>query len=208
MTFKLARCLSTIVKLGFRLGRSKDGIAAVEFGLIVPIMMILFIGVIEVSQAITVDRRVAQVASSTGDLVSRQKTLTTATLNGYMDIITQLMAPYSETPLKLTIANVYATTAAPDTYLVCWHYHRGNNAANAATAGLTNGGSYTPGIPTGLVAGGTSVVAVTVSYNYTPIILFNAAWSFLDSGITLTDTHYVKPRLSSSIQYEAIAACV
>ena len=39
--------------------------------MIVPIMSAMFIGAVEVSQAITVDRRVTQVASSTADLVAR-----------------------------------------------------------------------------------------------------------------------------------------
>ncbi len=57
-----------------RFGRKIDGIAAVEFALIVPIMLCMFIGTVELSQAITVDRRVTQVASTTADLVARQKT--------------------------------------------------------------------------------------------------------------------------------------
>ena len=39
--------------------------------MIVPIMGVMFIGAVELSQAITVDRRVTQVASSTADLVAR-----------------------------------------------------------------------------------------------------------------------------------------
>ena len=48
--------------------------AAIEFALIVPIMAVMFIGAVELSQAITVDRRVTQVASSTADLVARADT--------------------------------------------------------------------------------------------------------------------------------------
>jgi len=48
-----------------------EGVAAVEFAMIVPIMAIMFIGAVELSQAITVDRRVSQVASATADLVAR-----------------------------------------------------------------------------------------------------------------------------------------
>ena len=47
--------------------RGSRGVAAIEFAMIVPIMSAMFIGAVEVSQAITVDRRVTQVASSTAD---------------------------------------------------------------------------------------------------------------------------------------------
>ena len=39
--------------------------AALEFAFIVPIMGVMFIGAVELSQAIIVDRRVTQIASST-----------------------------------------------------------------------------------------------------------------------------------------------
>ena len=48
--------------------------AAVEFAFIVPIMGVMFIGAVELSQAIIVDRRVTQIASSTADLVARAET--------------------------------------------------------------------------------------------------------------------------------------
>ena len=54
--------------LGRRIARNNSGVAAVEFAMIVPIMFLLFVGSVEFSQAITVDRRVTQVASSTADL--------------------------------------------------------------------------------------------------------------------------------------------
>ena len=52
------------------IGRT-EGVAAVEFAIIVPIMAALFIGAVEMSQAVTANRRVTQVGSSTGDLVAR-----------------------------------------------------------------------------------------------------------------------------------------
>ncbi len=39
-----------------RFGHDRQGIAAVEFALIVPIMMLMFIGAVEMSQAVTADR--------------------------------------------------------------------------------------------------------------------------------------------------------
>jgi Flp pilus assembly protein TadG len=202
-----------------RFSRAKDGIAAVEFGFVVPIMLCMFIGVVELSQAITVDRRVSHVASSTADLVARQKTLTPSTLDDYMTIIDQLMLPYSDTPLKMTISNVYNTTAAPTVHRVCWVYHRNSNSANGANTSLTAGGTYT-GLPADVLdaAGGKSVIVVEVSYLYQPVLLFAASGtkvqgtqvnSFIGAaGINMTEKFYLAPRLSNSIQYNGGAACV
>jgi Flp pilus assembly protein TadG len=209
---------SAAAAIARRWARCKSGIAAVEFGLLVPIMLCMFIGVVELSQAITVSRRVSNIASSTADLVARQKTTNATTLNSYMAIISELMSPYSATPMMMTISNVYNTTAAPLTNRVCWFYHRNNNLAQAANAGLTSGGTYT-GLPPGILdsVGGTSVVVVEVSYLYQPILLFNAIGSihgtktssFIGtSGITMSEKFYLKPRLSASIQYAGQSACI
>ena len=54
----LARPAGSLVRMIGRLRRCNRGVAAVEFGMIVPIMFMLFVGAVEFSQAITVDRRV------------------------------------------------------------------------------------------------------------------------------------------------------
>lgn len=207
-----------------RFVKRTEGIAAVEFAFLVPIMLCMFIGTVELSQAITIDRRVSQVASSTADLVARQRTLTPSTLNGYMQIITQLMAPYTATPLKLTVSNVYNTTAAPTVNKVCWVYHRDDASANGANTSITANGNYTSGtggaLPTGVLdtAGGTSVIVVEVSYLYQPVLLFGAGDATIrgarinsyvgSAGINMRETFYLKPRLSASVQYDGAAACV
>ena len=175
-----------------RLAGCRRGVAAVEFGMIVPIMFMLFVGAVEFSQAITVDRRVTQVASSTADLVARQTSVTTSTMDGYMQIISQLMTPYSSSLLKLTVLNVYATTANPTNYLICWSY-----PYNGGTGTYSNGGTYA--LPTGVVSGGTSVIVAEVQYNYQPLIFHY----FIATTMPMNEKFYLKPRLSASVQLDS-----
>lgn len=67
----LSRLATRIGAAGKKCRRDRRGVAAIEFALIVPIMSAMFIGAVELSQVITVDRRVTQVASATADLVAR-----------------------------------------------------------------------------------------------------------------------------------------
>ena len=174
-----------------RLAGCTRGMAAIEFGMVGPIMVFLFIGSVEFSQAITVSRRVTQVASSTADLVSRQSTVTTAQITGYTQIVSKLMDPYNSTNLQLTIVSVYATAA--DTTgaspKVCWSqvFQGGTSYA---------GGSAYSGLPSGLLTGGTSIIVAEVSYLYVGPI-FNL---FIGSaGMTFTEKFYLKPRLSAEV---------
>lgn len=177
------------------------GIAALEFAMVAPIMLLMFIGVVELSTGITVDRRVSSVASSTADLVARQKTVSTTQLDGYMAAITQIMEPFDAAPMKLTVANVYSTVAAPTVYKTCWHYHHNGGAK----AGIQDGQVYPHSVPAGIVQGGQSVLIVEVSYAYVPAFIFGK--TYVGSGITLSDRAYLKPRLTNVIQKTPAAPC-
>ena len=79
--------------------------AAIEFAMIVPIMAVMFIGAVELSQAITVDRRVTQIASSTADLVAqRRDTISQTEITDIMRVGSYIMAPYSQNPLQIVHA--------------------------------------------------------------------------------------------------------
>jgi Flp pilus assembly protein TadG len=177
--------------------RDDRGVAAIEFGMIVPIMAAMFIGSVELSQAITVDRRVTQIASSTADLVAREKTITDAQLGNVMDIADVLMRPYDPSLLRVTLVSVGAKATDATTTKVCWTY----NSSRGGVSSYAKGQSYT--LPAGIVDAGGSVVVAEVEYHYTPLI-----FSYYMPGMTkLNDKFYLKPRVSSMIQYNADAIC-
>jgi Flp pilus assembly protein TadG len=172
--------------------RCCKGVAAVEFAMIVPIMFLLFVGSIEFSQAITVDRRVTQVASSTADLVARERSIATSDVDGIMQIIDHLMSPYDPSKLKLTLLNVYSSmTNAADTK-VCWSYNHNGGVNN-----YSQDQTYT--LPTGIVEAGSSVIVTEVRYNYDPLIFRY----FITSTLPLEEKFFLKPRLSKSVQLDS-----
>jgi Flp pilus assembly protein TadG len=173
-----------------RFFRREHGFAAVEFAMLAPIMMMLFIGTVEFSQAITVDRRVTQVASSTADLITREKSVTTTDLDGVMQIINELMQPYDPAKLKVTVLNVYSAADSAANTKVCWSYNY-----HGGTASYSDGQAYT--LPTGILEAGASVLVAEVTYQYDPLI-FNY---FIQTTLPLDEKFYLKPRLSKGIQY-------
>lgn len=175
------------------------GIAAIEFAMIVPIMFFMFVGTIEMSQAITVDRRVTQIASSVADLVAREKAVTSAQLVTVTDIAKVLMRPYDTSLLKMNIISVGAKpTVTPVTVTkVCWSY-----PFQGPTHTYAKGESYT--LPNNaIIDPGSSVVVTEVEYNYTPLIFSY----FITATTKLQDKFYLKPRVSSMIQYNTDPIC-
>ncbi len=185
----------------------RRGVAAIEFGYLVPVMFAMFAGIAEFSQLITLDRRVSHVASATADIVARQKTVDVTQLSGYTDIVSHLLSPYDDTLLKMTILNVYGVSDADDDDIpketkVCWSYNRQVNGSDKGTKTYTKGEVYP--LPTGLVEEGTSVVVVEVEYDYQPV-LFKY---FIKTAKTLTEKFYLKPRRSASVKLNSQANCV
>jgi Flp pilus assembly protein TadG len=178
-----------------RFAGDRRGVAFIEFAFIAPIMMLLFFGTVEFSQAITADRRVTKIASSVADLIARVQSITTGEVDDIFGIGTVLLQPFDTTELSITAFNVCAASASENTQALYWS--RWNNQGTQASAPMP--------LPTGIIEKGGEVVAVTVNYEYPSTItgwLFN--WSDHASPgagnltLTLSETFYVKPRLGST----------
>lgn len=159
----------TTVRNGLRQIRGNaDGVAAVEFALIVPIMFMMFVGSVEFSQAITVDRRVTQAASATADLISRAPSegVSAAQVSRDLTIVGQLMAPYDAGALTVNIISVKALPV-PDNpnalnYVVDW------SRDNKGGTPYQHNAPAPFGMPNGLLVAGESVIVGHAIYNYTP----------------------------------------
>ncbi|MCF6302068.1 MAG: pilus assembly protein [Devosiaceae bacterium] len=91
-----------------RFGPAEEAVAAVEFALILPAMMILYMGAIEVSQVVTVDRKISAVAGTLGDLVARNDgQLAASTLNDYFQAVGLILTPFAANDLKQLVTLVY-----------------------------------------------------------------------------------------------------
>jgi Flp pilus assembly pilin Flp len=99
------RQLASKLGAALRLWRDQRGVAAVEFALILPVLILLYFGTIETASLFTADRRVANVAGTIGDLVSRsKKTITEAQITDYFQAASAIMQPLPTGPLRQTVS--------------------------------------------------------------------------------------------------------
>jgi Flp pilus assembly protein TadG len=178
-----------------RWGRAKSwpaderGSTAIEAAIILPVLVLIFLGMVEMSQAFTVKRRVQNVASSTADLVAQSQSVTTSDLNDIASIGAQLMLPFSSTGLTLTITSVVEDTQSKITVQWSCSWSSLSSSANCTASGAT----YT-GLPSGLLNPGQSVIIGQTTYPYTPSI-----GEFLTGGLTFTASSYYRPRLAAAV---------
>jgi Flp pilus assembly protein TadG len=187
----------------FRTDRA--GVAAVEFALLVPVLLIMTFGTIELSRALIVHKRFQRTVSMVGDLVTREKQLwpededtanvTTAdakaSLAGIMKSVTHAMEPYSVTPLTLRVYQVWANLNEPTKTKIEWSYQY----PSEATVGC--GDDKT--IDTGILVGNGRAVFIEAQYHYTPL-LGNLLPSIMRE-MTWSDTMVMTPRDVPSVMF-------
>ena len=94
------------------LGSARDlhedlrAVAAIEFAIIAPIMLLAFFGTVEFCSAIAVDRKVTLVARTLSDLTSQNVGVTDAQLTAYFTVSQKILWPYTNTP-KATITELH-----------------------------------------------------------------------------------------------------
>jgi Flp pilus assembly protein TadG len=165
-----------------RLHTDVKGLAALEFAFIAPILVMGLLGTLEISQAVTLDRRVTNVAAATADLVGQVDEITTSELDDIMQIVKSLVNPYDTTPLKVSLTSVGANTSGSVT--VDWGYGFQGGTARSA------GSSYT--LPPNLISPNTHIIIAEVEYAYTPLIPY-----FLSGTLMLTDKIHISPRMGN-----------
>ena len=95
------RCFLT----GLRsIGADKRAVTAIEFAMILPFMLILLIGMEEVTGTLDHDRKVSRIANSVADLVAQGQTVTPADLKAMLDIGGKIIDPYPDTNLETIVA--------------------------------------------------------------------------------------------------------
>jgi Flp pilus assembly protein TadG len=170
---------------------AERGAAAVEFTLVVPLMLLLYIASLELSQAITVDRRITTVAGTIGDLVARSKSkITQDELNANFAAAQSIMRPFSTTDLKQVVTELQVDENGVAT--VKWS--KGFNGGEEHTPGDTFPITDVPEMAN--LAKKNYLIVSETSYDYLPLLglFFKTAFPFYQRN-------YYLPRFGDKIDY-------
>jgi Flp pilus assembly protein TadG len=191
----MSRTMNRALRAWFHLRRSAcdmvgdcRAIAATEFAVIVPIMLVMFFGTVEFSSAVAVDRKVTLLARTLSDLTSQSPPsgVSDSDLGNYRAAATGVMTPYSATPLKMTITELWVNSSLQAR--VQWS--KGDAPRTAKTIVV---------VPTALAVADTYLILSEVSYLYTPTVGYVMA----KAGVNLSDISYTRPRQNLCVVYPA-----
>jgi Flp pilus assembly protein TadG len=179
-----------------RLRGDEGGVSAVEFALILPLMALIFLGSVAVTQALQADRKVTLAARALSDLASQTAVVAAADMTNILQATAPIMAPFPAPKARATVTGIQiddkgnATVAWSDT---C------QGTAKLAGAPVT--------VPTQLMPplGSTGfLVLAEVEYDYTPVVAYPGL-----TALTLSDRLYSSPRIGTSVTRSggAVSGC-
>jgi Flp pilus assembly protein TadG len=164
--------------------KDQRGAAAIEFALLLPVLLTLTIGMFEMAGLISANMKLINSAQLMGNLVAQQTNETNSMTSNFCTGAQDALSPLAATSFKATVASVthYSTGTAVD-----WQDTTcgGATLSNAATLAA----SVIPNV-------GDSVIIVEASYNYTSPVVF-----VLSSSYGLTQTTYSRPRNVTNVTH-------
>jgi len=167
-----------------RLAADRRGVAAVEFALLLPIILLLYFGVVELTQGVMTEQRASHAASTIGDLTAQSTTVTQAELTQVMSMGDTIMYPYPTTTLEMRVSSLVADSHGVVT--VAWSEAQGMSALAK--------GSTVSGLPANVVNAGESVIMAESQYTYTSVF-----GQIMPSPVVFNEKYYLRPRGSTTV---------
>jgi Flp pilus assembly protein TadG len=168
--------------------RDERAIAAVEFALVLPLMLFLFVGAAQVGQAIEISRKVTLTTRIVTDLVTQYSNVSCSTLGTILAASAEVIAPYSPNNLSITVSEISTSSSGAAT--VTWTSSLNSSTSTCSTPGT----KFT--LPSALDQDSISLIYGQVTYSFTPVLGYK-----IIGTIPISNQIYMSPRLTNSITY-------
>ena len=174
--------------------QDRSAVGAVEFAMLLPLMLVAFFGTVEFSSGLAVDRKVSLVARAIANVTSQGTQATSADLTNYFLAGNKIMTPYAAP--NMTISELYIDPASGNAR-VQWSQGSAPRSVGSVVA-----------IPSSLIARNPNTNAINpsqyvifseVNTLYTSPVNFGNLMP--SGGVTLSDIAYAIPRQSTCVFY-------
>ncbi|KQT85764.1 TadE/TadG family type IV pilus assembly protein [Aurantimonas sp. Leaf443] len=178
------------LSLPFRLGKrargldDRSGAAAVEFAIVAPVIIMLYLGGVDLTLAITCNQKVMHATNVVADLVAQSVKLTSDEISGFFVAADAVLQPYSAQPFAIRVSVL--TIEADGGAKVAWSSSRGLTKRQIGSR-MT--------LPAGLTTQEQkSLIIAESNYSYAPLTGF-----VVTKSIGLTGQVYARPRGRTAI---------
>lgn len=165
--------------------RATAGTALIEFAMVLPALLLLFLGGYQMSDASACKRKVTITSRALADMVSQYTTMTAAEADTVLAASTQIMAPYSVGQAQVRVSEITLSGGGKKAAKIIWS--RGRNALPRDV------GSYVAEFPADLRVKGDTYIFAEVIYAYKPQL------GSIIPPVNFGQTLYMLPRKSATV---------
>ena len=172
-----------------RFAADRRGVGAIEFAILVPVLLLLYLGAFQTTLALSTAKRASRASGAIADIVTQQPSVTKSFLATMPYAAGAIFAPYSTTGLTLKITGI--TIDASNKATVTWSW------AQDGSKPYTTGSTVT--VPTDLNKATSFLVRTELAIPYK---LMSFGPDFLPSGtntITISRQYFYRQRTGTSI---------
>jgi Flp pilus assembly protein TadG len=164
------------------------GVAALEFALIAPVMILLYCGMAELTMGMMAERRASHAAAVVADLVTQSNQINATTITDIFQVGDAILKPFPTAPLKMRVTSIRADANAVPR--VVWSRGDGMDALIATSTATA--------VPANLLLAGDSVVMTEVTYTYDSPLHYA-----VPNALTFHQKFFLRPRQSPEVIWTA-----
>ncbi len=173
-----------------RLGRDVSGVGGVEFALIAPLLLGLYITSFELTIGLSVSKRVTRTASTIADLMTQQSKISTGDLQTMVNVAESIFTPYKPENLVVKITGITLDTTGNPT--VAWSWDEDGTRPYGKGTGVD--------VPTDMRSPSTFLVRAEVSVTHKLLMFMPAIMPTRLQTITLRREFFYRQRVGSNIE--------
>jgi Flp pilus assembly protein TadG len=197
------RQLARIRLAALRFSRARSGVAAVEFALMVPAMIAVWVGMVVATDALTADKKVTLLARTLADMTTQMQAVSQSDMDSIFAATGSVLWPHPIEGLGMRVVSVDIDGDGKP--FVDWSAVPTDGKLKGSYATIARCTSYTQ-LPQGLRIPRTSVVLAEVSMKYqasvaTQIVDDLFKGTSVSGEMPLGDSLYMRPRQSTKVTF-------
>lgn len=186
---RMKRRLGTLI-------RREDGVALVEFAMVAPVMITMYLGMVELSMAVGHERKSTMIVRTLADLTTQQSSVSNTDLATIFSATSAILAPYPVAEVSMRITSIRIDSKGKT--FVDWSEVKDIARSGGGFTALARCGDGAALVPAPLRVAGTSLVLTDTSILHTPVV-----GKFV-GHIDMKETFQMRPRVSATVGREGV----
>jgi Flp pilus assembly protein TadG len=173
-----------------RFGQDRQGVGGVEFAIIAPMLIVLYLMAFELTMGLSVAKKTSMASSTIADLVARQDNVDKVFLAGMKDVSDAIFVPYPSKDLLIKISAIKIDSAKAAKVLWSW----------STTGVAPYAAGTTAPVPADMLVADTFLIRSELSVSHELMMYLPGLSGTQAKSLTISREFYFRQRLGQEIK--------